>query len=186
MDDTPNDDERDRTPTRAAGIATAGMSAAAGIGSAAAQEGGDGGDDGGIVEQDSGGKKGLTFQANFRPGAKIAIVSDVVDWWPEVDAVTDNIWSDYNTRIMRYLNTGEHVLLYVAEAAEISRYDEDLGFVVDPDDGEAARPQVYDLDRNYTLFGGSSGLVTVNFVPIREENEGDVLENEDWWRQDGG
>lgn len=188
MDDTPDgvENESSRSLLSRSAVATAGAGLL-GIGSAAAQQDEPGDDeDDGIVEQDSGGQKGLLFQANFKPDAKFVITSDVIRYVPQVEEVTDNIWSDYDTRVIRYLNTGEHVLMFVAHEADVGRFDEDLGYVVDEDhEGDPQRPQVYDMDRNYTLIGDASYMLTVNFIPLREDNADTALAGEDWWRDDG-
>ncbi len=166
------DDQSRRDVLKKGALATAGVGLlGASSQSAAAQDG------------DAGGQKALIFQNDFKPFARFTFVSDVIDWVPNVEEVTDNIWSEYNVRMIRYLNTGEQVPFFVAQDAQIGQYDDQLGFVVDEDD-DPQQPQVYEMDKNFALFGDSPRLVTVNFSPVPEEEEDDLLDNEDWW-QDG-
>ena len=173
-----NSDESRRSVLKKGALATAGAGiVSGGIGSAVAQE--DGGDD-----TEASGQKALIFQNNFRPFARFSFVSDVIDWVPNVEEVSNNVWSNYNVRMIRYLNTGEQVPFFVAQDAQIGQYDDQLGFVVDDDD-DASQPQVYEMDKNFALFGDSPHIVTVNFSPVGEEEEDDLLDNEDWWQGTG-
>lgn len=126
----------------ALGLGGAGGEAAGDEGSGAATQGG----------------KALMFNDQFRPGAQFRVKSPVLDRNPDVRGVQQgDLWSQYNTRLVEYLNTNEEVYLFPARAAGIRR-------------GE-----VYELQTNFTLFGDTfadEGLVTVSFQPVPQ---GDAL-----------
>ena len=157
----------------AAGVATATL-ATSGLGAAVAQ------DDGTIGE----GWKALIFTNNFHPQGQFSIVSGVTQWTPNFGEVQDNWFSGYNTRMIRWQNTGETVPLFVAQDAPIGEFDQQFGFVVDADD-DPNQPQLYEMDREWTPFGDSPRLVTVNVSTVPEEEEDQILDGEDWW-QDAG
>lgn len=110
-------------------------------GSAAAQDG-DGGTDPDAEF------KGLMFTGQFHPGARIRVVSDVVEWEPEVTGFT--AWSDYNTRFARYQNTNERVPFFPSNEAEVQQ------------------GRVYSLEPNASLLpDDDQSLVDVTFSPVR-------------------
>lgn len=172
-------DETRRSFMKKGAVATAGTAAATGV--ASAQDDGDDGDGGGLTE----GWKGLIFIDNFHPEARFAIVSGVVEWVPNYGEVQDNWFADYNTRLIRWLNTDEVVPLFVAQDANVGEFDDGLGFVTDVDD-DANQPQLFEMNKEFTLFGDSQRLVTVNASPVGEQEEDSILENDDWWEDDGG
>ncbi|WP_247002922.1 hypothetical protein [Halosolutus gelatinilyticus] len=156
-------------------IATVGVSAASGVASAQDDD-----DDDDIGEDlGAGTRKASIFQNDFRPEARFSFVSGVIDWNPNYGGIDGSWFTDYNTRTIRWFNTGEHVQLFVASDAELGRYDDDLGFVVDDDDRN--RPQVYEMSPEWTLFEGDPKLVTVEFGPVEEEIENQLLEADTWW-----
>lgn len=144
-----------------------------GLGTVAAQ-------DGDVGE----GWKALIFTNNFHPQARFTFVSGVTEWVPNYGDVQDSWFSNYNTRMIRWLNTGEVVPLFVAQDANVGEYDEDLGFVPDADD-DPNQPQLYEVNQEWTPFGDNPRLVTLNVSPVSEEDEDSILEDEDWW-QDAG
>lgn len=155
----------------ALGIGASG-SAAANEGAASTQE---------IVE----GQKGLVFPDNFHPFATFAFVSGVVQWRPNYAEVRDDVWSDYNTRLIRWHNTGNVVPFWVAQEANVGEFDGEFGFVTDVDD-DANQPQLFEMDREWTPFGDNPRWITVNFSPVDEDEEDDLLDNDDWWQEGGG
>lgn len=111
-------------------------------------------DDGEIADE----RKALMFNDEFRPGAQFRVQSPVLEQDPEVEGVSEgSIWSDYNTRIVEYLNTNEEVYFFPADAATVEQ------------------GTVYELRRNFSLFADDAndeGIMSVAFEPV---NEGDVL-----------
>lgn len=169
------DDETRRSFLKKSAVATVGAGAL-GSGLGAAQD-----DDGGDLDE---GWKALVFADNFHPQARFTFVSGVVDWTPNYGDVNDSWFSDYNTRMIRWLNTDETVPLFVAHDAEVGEYDDDLGFVTDADD-DPDQPQLFEMNREWTPFGDNPRLVTVNASPVPEDEEDQILETEDWWQTDG-
>ncbi|WP_313692552.1 twin-arginine translocation signal domain-containing protein [Halorarum halobium] len=168
-------DESRRSFVKKSAVATAGMGAVA-SGAASAQEG----DDGVLTE----GWQALIFVSNFRPAARFTFVSDVVEWTPNYGDVRDSYFSDYDTRMIRWLNTGETVPLFVVEEAEIGEYDDEFGFVVDADD-DPNQPQVFEMNREWAPFGDNEQLITVDVSPVAEDEEDAILDTDDWWEEDG-
>lgn len=172
-------DESRRSFMKKSAAATVAAGAAS-TGTAAAQE-----DDDDILTDEW---KGLMFINEFNPRARFSFVSPVVEWVPNYGDVRDSFFSDYNTRMIRYENTGETMRLFVAEDAEIGEYDDDLGFVTDADD-DAEQPQLFEMNREWTPFGDNDQLITVNVSPVNEDEEDDILDTDDWWQEsdsDGG
>ncbi|WP_101296861.1 twin-arginine translocation signal domain-containing protein [Halegenticoccus soli] len=176
----PEADERGESTRR--DVLKTGAAAAAGIGlaSAGTATAQDGDDD--IIEEQGG--KALIFTNQFRPGARFVITSRVLDWVPNVPDVQDSVWSNYNTRNIRYLNTNEIVPFFIAQDAEIPPYKQQFGYVVD-DEGDfrngTQQPEVYEMNRQWEPFGDNPNLFTVQFSPVNEDEEDDVLEDDDWW-----
>ncbi|USZ69583.1 twin-arginine translocation signal domain-containing protein [Halorussus salilacus] len=167
------DDETRRSFLKKSAVATVGASAL-GTGVGAAQD----------LDLDDN-WKALIFVDNFHPQARFTFVSDVVEWTPNYGDVNDSWFSDYNTRMIRWLNTDETVPLFVAEDAEIGEYDGDLGFVTDADD-DSDQPQLFEMEREWTPFGDNPRLTEVEASPVPEDEEDQILENEDWWQTGGG
>ncbi|WP_135305455.1 hypothetical protein [Haloarcula amylovorans] len=145
-------------------------------GTAAAQE-----TDGGVGDLDDN-WKALTFIDNFHPNARFTFVSGVVEWTPNYGDVQDSYFSDYNTYMIRWLNTDNVVPLFVAQDANIGEYDADLGFIPDADDDQN-QPQLFEMNREWTPFGDNERLITVNASPVSEEDEDEILDNDDWWQE---
>ncbi|WP_436907949.1 hypothetical protein [Halosimplex marinum] len=110
-------------------------------------------DDDGAVEGDGG--KALMFADAFRGGAQFRVTSPVIEQQPEVEGVEDGaVWSDYNTRVVEYVNTEEDVLLFPAHDAEITE------------------GRVYELHDNFTWLSddaGDQGVVDVRFTELDQE-----------------
>jgi len=107
----------------------------------------------GAVEAGSG--KALMFADEFRGGAQFRVTSPVIEHQPEVEGVEDgSVWSDYNTRVVEYVNTQEDVLFFPAEDAEITE------------------GRVYELHDNFTWLSddaGDQGVVDVKFTDVGQE-----------------
>ena len=168
--------ETRRSFIKKSAVATVGASAL-GSGVGAAQDGGDGE----LTE----GWKALISGDNFHPQGRFTFVSGVVEWTPTYGDVQDSWFSDYNTRMIRWLNTNQTVPMFVAQSANIGEYDEELGFVADVDDDQN-QPQLFEVNQEWTPFGDNPQLVTVNASPVAEEEEDEILQNEDWWQTGGG
>ena len=174
------------------------------VGSAAAQDGGGqgGGEDGDPFDEDlfvaNQSMKGLIFRNQWEPNNLFTIASPVLDAEPDVPEVSDNVWSGYNSRMIRILGTNENVLFFPANDAALGPYDDNFGYVVDDDfldqnndlvvDGapiddeggvddqelQQLRPTIYAWNRESNLFGDSDNLLTVEFSPIPDEQEEQV------------
>jgi len=170
-------DESRRSFLKKSAVATAGVGAAA-SGTASAQ---DGSDDVGAnwLENEW---KGLVFPQSFYPEARFTFVSGVVEWTPNYGDVQDSWFTDYNTRMIRWLNSGEQDQLFVAEDANIGEYDEELGFIPDQDGDDSNQPQVFEIRPEWAPFGDNQDLITVNFSPADEETENQILDADDWWQ----
>ncbi len=173
-------DSSRRSVLKTGALTTAGLTLT-GVGSAAAQQ------DDGIVDGES--DKALMFADQFNPNSRFVITSPVIEWNPNVQEVRDADWSEYNTRMIRYLNTGQRAQFFMAEDAEVPEYDQQAGYVVDAEgDTQQGNPQpeVFSMEQEWAPFGASR-LVTVNFSPVGEDEEDDLLDDEDWWLDgDGG
>ena len=174
------------------------------MGSAAAQEGGNGGGQNGDGDNDpfdedlfvaNESMKGLIFKDQWEPNNLFTIASPVLEFNPDVPEVNDNIWSGYNSRMIRILGTNETVLFFPANDAALGPYDDNFGYVVDDDfvndnnelvvDGaplgdeggvddqelQQLRPTVYAWNREQNLFGDADNLLTVEFSPIPDDQE---------------
>lgn len=154
-------------------VATAGASVAA-SGVASAQD-----DGGGAVEE--GPWQALIFQNNFHPEARFSIVSDVIEWTPNYGGIEDSWFTDYNTRMIRWHNTGEHVQLFVADDADVGTYDPEWGFVADDEDPD--RPVVYEVSPDWSIFEDYQNLASIDFSPVENEVEDQLLQSDDWWEE---
>lgn len=167
--------ESRRSFLKKSAIATASVSAAS-SGAVSAQDGG-----GDIGE---GPWKALIFQNDFHPNARFTIISKIIDWNPNYAGIDDSWFSNYNTRMIRWLNTGEHAQLFVANNAEVGQYDGDLGFITD--DQEQNQPQVYEVSPEWSLFEDDPRLATINFGPVEEQTEDQILGTDGWWQDQQG
>lgn len=145
------------------------------MGSAAAQETGTTTGNGG--NQADGGKA-LMFNDEFRPGAQFRVRSPVLEQDPDVEGVQQgDIWSEYNTRRIEYLNTNEEVYFFPAHDAELQQ------------------GAVYELHTNFSLFADDTadeGVISVSFEPVPEnevlvpEDDNQLDPDEDFGIVDGG
>ncbi len=132
--------------------------------------------------------KAIMPVGQFQPNSRFIITSPVLEWSPNVPEIRDNVWSEYNTRAIRYLNTNEQVLFWQAQDAEVPNFNQEAGYVVDAEgdtapDGNTPQPEVFRMRAQYSPFG-DSGYVTVNFTPVGEDEQDDWLDNDDWWYDD--
>ena len=130
------------------------------------------------------GGEGIIQVGTFYPEARFTFVSGVVEWSPDAPAVRDDIWDNYNTYQIRWLNTNEIVLFWVERADNPGKYDPDLGFVPDGDDPD--QPQLWEMEEEWGLFPEGNNLVEVTFSPVPEEQENQILENDEWWQDEQG
>lgn len=104
---------------------------------------------------DEGSKKALMFSDDFRGGAQFRVTSPVVEQQPDVEGVEEgSVWSDYNTRVIEYVNTDQDVQFFPAEDAEIQE------------------GRVYELHDNFTWLSddaGDQGVVDVKFTEVNQE-----------------
>ncbi|QLH80223.1 twin-arginine translocation signal domain-containing protein [Halosimplex pelagicum] len=104
---------------------------------------------------EAGSDKALMFAEEFRGGAQFRVTSPVIEQQPEVEGVEDgDIWSDYNTRVVEYVNAEEDVLFFPAHDAEITE------------------GRVYELHDNFTWLSddaGDQGVVDVKFTEVGQE-----------------
>lgn len=131
--------------------------------------------------------KGLMYVGQARPGARFVISSPVLDWNPDIEEIQDNVWSEYNTRVIRYLNTDEQVLFWQAHEAEVPDFSPEAGYVVDAEGAtgpnQTPQPEVFRMHTEWSPFGDAA-FVTVNFTPVGEDEQQDLLDDDDWWIDD--
>lgn len=175
------DSRREFMKKGAAATAGAGV-LASGTGSVAAQT-----DDNDDEFDDQEWDKAIIAASHFQPRSRFVITSPVLKWSPSVDEIQDNVWSEYNTRMIRYLNTNEQVPYWQAHEAEVPDFDQKAGYVVDAE-GETGpnntpQPEIFRMHPEGSIFG-ASGFVTVNFTPVSEDEQDDLLDDDDWWYED--
>lgn len=102
------------------------------------------------------GGKALMFNDEFRPGAQFRVTSPVLEQNPDVEGVQEgDIWSEYNTRTIQYLNTNEQVTFFPAHDAEVQQGN------------------VYELHNEFSLFAdemADEGVMSVSFEPVGEDD----------------
>jgi len=166
-----------RSVLKKGAAATAGLGLTAGAtGSAAAQDD----DDDGVFE-DQEWDKAIIPAGQFQPRGRFIITSPVLEWNPRVEEIRDNVWSEYNTRVIRYLNTNDMVVFWQAEDAEVPNFNQEAGYVVDAEgdtfeDG-SPQPEIFRMHSEGALFG-DSGFMTVNFTPVGEDEEDQFFNDE--------
>jgi hypothetical protein len=99
--------------------------------------------------------------SDFFAGSLVEITSSVVDWTPRPDVQGSDIFSDYNTRYARYLNTNDEVLIYPAEAAEVEQGG------------------VYMIRDEFDITDPEGQLVTTDLDRVNEEDLDEGLLNGD-------
>lgn len=123
----------------------------------------------------------------FRPRAKFIITSPVLQWVPNAEDIRDNVWSEYNTRAIRYLGDPNRYFWWQAQEAEVPNFNQDAGYVVDAEGdtgpNNTPQPEVFRMRDESSLFG-DEGFMTVNFTPVGEDEEDALLEQDDWWLDD--
>lgn len=117
-----------------------------------------------------GGGKALMFNTEFRGGAQFRVVSPVIEQRPDVEGVQeDDVFSEYNTRVIEYLNTDEDVTFFPAHDAQVQQ------------------GRVYELHDNFTLFSdetNDAGIIDVRFTRVGEQQ---AFDPDDWAVvEDGG
>ena len=186
-DSNSGDDKSRRSFVRDGALASGGLALGlSSAGTVAAQQNGTGNTSDGGTTGDGGtgeGAMGLIFAGNFHPGARFAVVSDVVEWIPNYGTVREVPFSEYNTYMIRWQNTGNVVPLWVAKDADIGHYDGNLGYIAD--NQEKRQPQLFEMDRAYAPSGDDSKLVSVNFAPVPEDEGDRASASDDWWRGTG-
>lgn len=150
----------------------------------AGEDGADEGDDDALTEEWD---KAIMQTGTFRPAGRFIITSPVISWNPNVADIRDNLWSEYNTRSIRYLGDPTQYSFWQAHDAEVPDFNQERGYVVDaegatgPDD--TVQPEVFRMHTEYSPLG-DAGYVTVNFTPVSEDEQEDWLDNDDWWTDD--
>ena len=114
-----------------------------GTGTAGAQEGENGGDfifgddsdeNVGNLFNEAEAMKALMFRQHFIPAGLFTVASPVVEFKPDVEEITDNVYSNYNSRTIRYITpVNSNVPFFPANDAALGPFDERLGFVADDD-----------------------------------------------------
>ncbi|UPV75823.1 hypothetical protein M0R89_07115 [Halorussus limi] len=84
-----------------------------------------GGMAGGAFAQDGGQAEtkrfeALIFAGSFHPGARFEVTSDVLNYTPVVPEGA-RTFGDYNSRVIKYLNTDERVLFFPSNDAEVRK-----------------------------------------------------------------
>ena len=126
----------------------------------------------------------VMFQNDFRPESEFVIVSPVIDWTPRVPANLGTPFEGYNTRIISYRDSGDNVLFFQSQDAQVPNYNEEAGYVVDDDESfgenEFTQPEVFSLWNDASFFEGTNRLVTASFSAVEEDFENDIWDDEDF------
>lgn len=178
------DESTRRSVLKTGALATAGAGLA-GLtsGGGAAQQTDDAGEDGG----DENWMRGLVSVEQFRPESRFIITSPQLGWNPTINGIQDDVWSDFNTRVIRYMNSNEQVLFWPTTQAQLPSYDQQRGYVIDgegytgPDN--TLVPEVYRMHAEYAPFG-NSGYVGVRFTPVEQDEQSARLENEGFFAEE--
>lgn len=123
------------------------------------------------------------FQNDFRPESEFIITSPVIEWTPNVPVDLGSPFKGYNTRVIRYRGTGDNVLFFQSQEADIQQFDEGLGYVPDDDEefaeNKIVQPEIYSLWNEASFYEETNRLVTAFFSPVEEDAEDDFLNDED-------
>lgn len=175
-----NEGSNRRTFLKKGSLATAGTGmvlSATGLGAAQEQEEDD--DDVFVNEEES---TCIMFQNDFRPESQFVITSPVLDWSPDVPQNLGSTFEEYNTRMIRYRNTGDNVLFFQSQDATVPDFDQEVGYVVDNDEtfdeNEFTQPEVFSLWNEASFYEGTTRLVTAKFSPVEEDVENGIWEEE--------
>lgn len=101
-----------------------------------------------VAAQDGGGDA-LMFTDEFYAEAQFRVISPVLNEDPSIEGFSE-IWNDYNTWMIEYLNTNEEVYLFPTEDAEISEGN------------------VYQFGDNFSLFDPGE-LIAADFDSLGDE-----------------
>jgi len=129
---------------------------------------------------DDAGGSALIVADNFHPSGRFVFVSDVVSWTPQLPDVRDSLWTDYNTYMIQWLGTNEIVPLWVAEDANVGTFDQESGYVADLNE-DLDRPQVWEMENDWSPLGDNERLTNVDFEPVDEDAEDGILDNDSVW-----
>ena len=126
----------------------------------------------------------VLFQEDFRPGSEFVITSPVLDWTPPVPVDLGTPFEGYNTRMIRYLGTGDNTVFFPSQDARIPGFDREAGYVVDDDENfgedEFAQPEVFALRNEASFHEGTTRLVTGLFSSVEEDREDTIWDGEDF------
>ena len=130
----------------------------------------------------------IMFQNDFRPESEFIITSPVLDWTPDVPANLGSPFEGFNTRMIRYRGTGDNVLFFQSQGAQVPNYNEEAGYVVDDDqtfgENEFTQPEVFSLWNDASYYEGTNRLVTGSFSPVEEDFENQIFGEEDFEEDD--
>lgn len=161
----------------ASGTAVLGLS-----GTAAADDDQEDDDDDVFVNEEQ--AKCILFQNDFRPGSEFIITSPVIEWTPNVPQNLGSPFEGYNTRIIRYRGSGDNVVFFQSQDAQVPNFSQEAGFVVDDDEdfgeNEFVQPEVFSLWNQASFFEGTTRLVTARFSPVEEDFENQIFDEEDF------
>ncbi|WP_254543494.1 twin-arginine translocation signal domain-containing protein [Halomarina pelagica] len=94
--------------------------------------------------------KALMYANDFHPNQRFRFVSDVIDYRPE--EVDIALFSDFNTRLIEYVSTGDTVPFFPAQSAEVEL------------------DTVYSLSDSFALFeNNEDGVINVTYSPAQEQ-----------------
>ncbi|MFC7155445.1 twin-arginine translocation signal domain-containing protein [Halomarina halobia] len=97
--------------------------------------------------------KALMYANDFHPNQQFRFVSGVIDYAPEEIDIA--LFSDFNTRLIEYVSTGETVPFFPAQSAE------------------AEMNTVYDLSDSFALFeNNEDGVINVSYSPTEDQTVG--------------
>lgn len=170
MDDTPTDvDESRRAFLKSGAIATGGLALGLSANAASAQETTPTATP--AESAGAGGGDARVHVSSYHPDAEFAVVSDAMEWTPQ------SVEGDYQTRMIRYLNTGEVVPIFVSTDAEIGTYEDSLGFVTaDAEGGLGTTDGQSGLGGNESGNASGGGLFDGNETTTTTANETDATE----------
>ncbi len=125
---------------------------------------------------------GLVQASAYRPGGRFMFVSGVVDWTPDVPGVANDVWADYNTYMIRWLNTNQIVPLWIEGGAVLNSMDDHLGYI--PDDEAGDQPELYEMQAGDEDFEDGDQLIQVALNEVPQEPAEAILEQDEWWQDD--
>lgn len=160
-------------------LLAAGGAALAASGSVAAQQ--DGGTETTPTEDGvEGPVDAVTLVSSFHPEGRFVFVSGVVDWTPQFPGVANDVWTSYDTYMIRWLNTNEIVPLWIERGATLGGFDENLGTITDFQDTD--EPQIFEMGAEMESLQDSNTVVQVQIEEVSEEVQDSILETDPWWQ----